>query len=995
MDPNAEIPALIETLLASEQRLEELTGGEVDTVAGHDGRTFLLRRAQEQLRFSEAASQAAILDALPAHIALVDPQGIIISVNESWRRFAHANVWHGAGHGIGLNYLDVCERANGDFSSEAVQVAAGIRAVLDGREKCFSIEYPCHSPTELRWFLLKVTPLADDRRNGAVVMHINITERKIAEDTLRDSEASLSAAQRIGHFGSWELELFGAKNDNGPLLRWSDEMFRIAGFEPGAVETSNEFFFRIVHPDDRESIREAVAIALRERQPYSIVHRLIRPNGEERVIQEMGQVFFEEETGQPLKIVGTAHDITAQRKAEEALRDSEERFVGAFEHAPIGVALVSIDGRWLKTNQAIRDLFGYSEEELQTRTIVDLTHPEDIERSWQNVGRALAGDIGSFQIEKRYIHKRGNVISALLNISLIRDAEGQPLHFVTQIQDITERKQAEETRSRLAAIVESSSDAIIGKTLEGLITSWNAGAERLFGYPAKEIIGQPITMIIPPDHREEETKFLARLRLEERIEHFETIRLTKDGRRIQVSLSISQVHDAAGRLIGTSKIARDITASKQAEAALQRQQAELRVLFDLMPAMLWFKDTENRILRVNKRVAEAAGKSIEEIEGKPSLEIYPQDAARFYADDLEVIRAEAPKLGYVETLRGPDGRDIWVQTDKVPYCDKDGKVSGIVVMAQDITERKRSEAALEKAHKELVQTSRRAGMAEVATEVLHNVGNVLNSVNVSATLLGERLRKSKTAGFVKIIGLLKEQAADLPGFFARDARAAPLPSYLEQFAQHLTSEQQLMIGEVENLRKNIEHIKEIVAMQQSCAKVSGITETINPADLIEDTLLMNAGELERHAIEVVKEFDEVPPIEVDKHKVLQILVNFVTNARDACDDSGRIDKRITLRLRRCEDRVLFSVIDNGVGIPAEHLNRIFHHGFTTKKDGHGFGLHSGSLAAKELGGAMSVHSDGPGCGASFTLELPLTPNTGGKADRKVAMNAAHSDQRAL
>jgi len=194
-DANEEVSALIATLLETGQRLEELTGGEVDTVADRDGRTFLLRHAQEQLRHSEAAKQTAILNALPAHIALLDTQGLIISVNETWRRFACADAIQGPGHRIGVNYLEICDSARGDGSSEAHQVAEGIRSVLGGRAKGFSIEYPCHSPTEQRWFLLTVTPLADDPPNGAVVMHLNITKRKEAEDEIRRLNETLE--QRV------------------------------------------------------------------------------------------------------------------------------------------------------------------------------------------------------------------------------------------------------------------------------------------------------------------------------------------------------------------------------------------------------------------------------------------------------------------------------------------------------------------------------------------------------------------------------------------------------------------------------------------------------------------------------------------------------------------------------------------------------------------------------------------------------------------------------
>jgi len=177
-DANEETAALIETLHENAHRLEDLTAGEVDTVTDRRGRMFLLRRSQDHLRISESAKQAAILNALPAHIALLDTQGVIVSANNAWRQFANENALESPACGIGLNYLEICRSALGDEASQAHQTAAGIRSVMSGEVKQFSMEYPCHSPTEQRWFLMTATPLADNYPDGVVVMHLNITERK-------------------------------------------------------------------------------------------------------------------------------------------------------------------------------------------------------------------------------------------------------------------------------------------------------------------------------------------------------------------------------------------------------------------------------------------------------------------------------------------------------------------------------------------------------------------------------------------------------------------------------------------------------------------------------------------------------------------------------------------------------------------------------------------------------------------------------------------------
>lgn len=299
------------------------------------------------------------------------------------------------------------------------------------------------------------------------------------------------------------------------------------------------------------------------------------------------------------------------------------------------------------------------------------------------------------------------------------------------------------------------------------------------------------------------------------------------------------------------------------------------------------------------------------------------------------------------------------------------------LLETEIAERERMQSEIARVHQRLLEISRQAGMAEVATSVLHNIGNVLNSVNVSATLVADQLKQSKVPYLSKVAALVAEHAADLAGFLTTHPKGRQLPDYLRQLAAQLVCEQQSAMAELELLRQNIEHIKDIVAMQQNYAKISGVTETVPAAELVEDALRMNATTFAPQDLRLIRDYADLPPLQVEKHKVLQILVNLLRNAKHACDESERQDKQLELRIAPADGGIRISVHDNGVGIPAENLTRIFSHGFTTRKGGHGFGLHSGALAARELGGSLTVHSEGPGLGATFTLTLPLQPPKAG------------------
>ncbi|WP_309895161.1 ATP-binding protein [Archangium sp.] len=281
---------------------------------------------------------------------------------------------------------------------------------------------------------------------------------------------------------------------------------------------------------------------------------------------------------------------------------------------------------------------------------------------------------------------------------------------------------------------------------------------------------------------------------------------------------------------------------------------------------------------------------------------------------------------------------------------------------------------LKEAQRRAVDLARQAGMAELATNVLHNVGNVLTSINTSSTILGERLNALRVQSLVKLARMLEERRADLATFVTRDESGRHLPEYLGKLGAHLSAERGEMLAMTAELRRHVEHIRMIVELQQSYATSSSIVEATSLEELLEDAIRINAAALGRHGVSLERHVVPLPLVMVDKHKLLQIVLNLISNAKYALNDNPPGERRLTVRLERpSDDRLRLQVTDNGMGIAPELLTKIFQHGFTTRKEGHGFGLHSCAIAARALGGALVAHSDGPGRGATFTLELPFRP----------------------
>ena len=276
--------------------------------------------------------------------------------------------------------------------------------------------------------------------------------------------------------------------------------------------------------------------------------------------------------------------------------------------------------------------------------------------------------------------------------------------------------------------------------------------------------------------------------------------------------------------------------------------------------------------------------------------------------------------------------------------------------------------------KRLLDTARQAGMAETVINVLHNVGNVLNSVGVTTETMKERVTGSRLGALTQVVSLLDERKGELADFLARDPRGKKVPAYLSALCTHLNDERQSMLGDLQSLDRLVQHVRDIIHLQQDYSRASGLIESVGIREVIDDALQFNAELNAKYGILIQKEIEDLPDCWADRHRLMQILINLISNAQHALSQSDAQPKVIRIRLRRTpENRIRIETTDNGGGIDPDHLTRIFQHGFTTRADGHGFGLHSSAIAAREMGGVLSVSSDGSGHGATFTLDLPYRP----------------------
>ena len=483
-------------------------------------------------------------------------------------------------------------------------------------------------------------------------------------------------------------------------------------------------FLDAVHPEDRAAVEAALQTHM-EGRLLDIEYRIIRPDGSIRWIWDRGFPVAAAAAAMA-RAVGVAQDITRRKLAESdarrlnaelqqrialraveldaatrALRDTEARYRTIVESAQEGIWMIDGEARTTFVNPRMAELLGYTSAEMLGRPLFDFMHPE-----WQHVARKnlqRRADGIAEQHEFQFRRKNGTTLWGLISTNPLFDGEGQYAGALAMIVDIGERKKTEALNRKLAAIIEASSDLIATATPDGRIDYINRAGRALLGIKPTESlshaeIGDYHTA--PAYRRIIEEGLPAALNFGRWLG--DNTLLTRGGAEIPVSqLILAQLHGETGQLEFISTICRDITDKKRAEEALLRLQQEQELILDTVPAMIFYKDTTNRILRVNALVAQSLGRPKDEIEGRHTAECFPEEAERYFQDDLIVIESGLPRLGIEEPIQVAPGEKRWFSTDKIPLKDDRGRVTGVLVMAIDITERKRAEISLRQSREDL------------------------------------------------------------------------------------------------------------------------------------------------------------------------------------------------------------------------------------------------------------------------------------------------------
>jgi PAS domain S-box-containing protein len=786
-------------------------------------------------------------------------------------------------------------------------------ALTTGTERAFEYRVKRASDGMWRWHRGFHRPERDS--SGTIVRWIgtgfDIHDLKLAQEALRESEQRQRLAIEAGGAGVWDWDIEANR------VIWSKRMYEFHGLEPGTFEGTTEAFRKLLHPDDVPQVSACIRRALEEGAPYRLEFRTIRPSGEIRWLSTSARVVRDEQ-GRSIRVLGVTLDITERKAAEEAVRASEERFRAMVETTPECVKVVAADGTLLHMNSAGLAMAGAgSAEEIIGKSVYERLAPEFREPYRAFHESICRGERGS--MEFAIVDSQGRRQHMETHAAPLRNPDGTTAQLAIT-RDVTGRKSGESTAWLLGAIVDSSDDAIISKNLNGVITSWNQSAQRLFGYTAEEAIGRTVAeLLVPDDLQDEEPNILMRLARGERVDHFETLRKCKDGSLLDVSLTISPVKDEQGRIIGASKIARDISGRKRAEAALMASEARFRLLADSMPQLVWTAGSDGEIDYYNQRWYEFTGFSREQFGDRSFATIlHPEDREGFLEAWRESVASGGPYQGEYRFWDRYERRWRWFTVRALAVRSQNGNIAKWFGSCTDIDEQKRIEQELRQANQDLEQ---------FAFSASHDLQEPLRSIKIYGELLTARY------------------ASKL------DGEALEFLEYLKTGATRMQS-----------------LVRDLLAYTQ-VAKLDPPQEATDSNEVLAQALEDLGGSIAECGACVT--FDPLPPARVHGTHLGQLFQNLISNAIKY--RSPERTPVVHVSGKQEHGYCVFSVRDNGIGIAPEYKEQIFglfkrlHTG--EEYSGTGIGLAICQRMVERYRGRVWVESE-CGKGSTFLFTVP-------------------------
>ena len=784
--------------------------------------------------------------------------------------------------------------------------------------------------------LLSVTALYDDAGgiSGFLSIAQDLTERKRVEANLRESDDRFRSFAQLAPVGICRTDEKG----RGLFVnrRWCEITGR------SEAESLGDNWGTALHPQDRRKVFAAWAALMRGEPESGLEYRFVHGNG--RIVWvSASAIALKDATGQTTGFLGSVTDITASRAANAALEESEARFRQAFEFAGIGMAIVGLEGRWKRVNRALCDIIGYEEEELMKKTFQDITHPDDLNRDLDHVKELIDGTIRVYQMEKRYFHRKGQVVWIRLTASLVRDASGAAVHFVSQIEDITARKKLEqalqesEERFRQAFEFAGIGMAIVG--LEGRWIRVNQAICDIVGYTAHELVGKSFQDITHPDDLAAELPQMQELlKGVRRFYQIEKRYIHCDGHEVWVRLTPSLVRDAAGAPVHFVTQIENITVRKQLERALAESEERTRLFAEHAPAAVAMFDRNMCYLVHSTKWAKDYHLEGKKIVGRSHYEIFPEIGENWKEVHRRCL-AGATETNEADPFQRADGSHQWLSWRVQPWRNAAGEIGGIVMFTEDITQRKELEESLAQARDMALEASRLK--SEFVANMSHEIRTPMN-------------------GIIGMSGLLAE--TDL----------TPQQRKMTRVLQ----------GSAESLMVIINDILDFSKIEAGKMRIEPVPMELRP--VIDDTITLLTPQARNKQLRLRVEFDSrlEGTLLGDVGRLRQIVLNLAGNAVKFTQKG-----EVSVIARCVEDRkderlVRIEVVDTGIGIPKASQQQLFQSfvqadSSTTRQfGGTGLGLAISRQLIELMGGEIglsSVEGQGSTFWIAFTLPKVAAP----------------------